>query len=61
MQVLKKNYEIQKQDAEYLRFIKNKIVLGTWDDHDFGAMTAGEEYPLKSQQLCCWIFIGIQK
>ncbi|WP_338644562.1 alkaline phosphatase D family protein [Flavobacterium sp. KS-LB2] len=53
MQVLKKNYEIQKQDADYLKFIKNKIILGTWDDHDFGANDGGEEYPFKreSQQL----------
>lgn len=53
MQVLKKNYEIQKQDADYLKFIKNKIILGTWDDHDYGANDGGEEYPFKrrSQQL----------
>ncbi|SDH12789.1 alkaline phosphatase D [Flavobacterium omnivorum] len=53
MQFLKKNYEIQKQDAEYLKFIKDKIVLGTWDDHDFGVNDGGEEYPFKreSQQL----------
>lgn len=53
MQILKNNYEIQKQDADYLKFIKNKIVLGTWDDHDYGANDGGEEYPFKrkSQQL----------
>ena len=53
MQFLKNNYEIQKQDADYLKFIKDKIVLGTWDDHDFGANDSGEEYPYKrkSQQL----------
>lgn len=53
MQFLKNNYEIQKQDADYLTFIKDKIVLGTWDDHDFGANDGGEEYPFKrkSQQL----------
>ena len=53
MTVLKNNYKIQKQDPEYLSFIKNKIVLGTWDDHDYGANDAGVEYPFKieSQQL----------
>ncbi|RDI53505.1 alkaline phosphatase D family protein [Flavobacterium glaciei] len=53
MQFLKNNYEIQKQDADYLTFIKDKIVLGTWDDHDFGANDGGVEYPFKreSQQL----------
>lgn len=53
MTVLENNYKIQKQDPEYLSFIKNKIVLGTWDDHDYGANDAGVEYPFKieSQQL----------
>ena len=53
MDFLKNNYKIQKQDPDYLRFIKDKIVLGTWDDHDYGANDGGEEYPFKrrSQQL----------
>lgn len=53
MDFLKNNYEIQKQDPDYLRFIKDKIVLGTWDDHDYGANDGGAEYPFKrkSQQL----------
>lgn len=62
MQFLKNNYEIQKQDADYLKFIKNKIVLGTWDDHDYGANDGGEEYPYKrkSQQLLL-DFLGTSK
>ncbi|RKS14137.1 alkaline phosphatase D family protein [Flavobacterium sp. 120] len=53
MDFLKSNYEIQKQDSDYLKFIKDKIILGTWDDHDYGANDGGEEYPFKrqSQQL----------
>ena len=53
MKVLQNNYKIQKQDREYLKFIRNKITMGTWDDHDYGANDAGEEYPSKreSQQL----------
>lgn len=53
MEFLKTNYKIQKQDSDYLQFIEDKIVLGTWDDHDYGANDGGEEYPFKrkSQQL----------
>ena len=53
MNVLENNYNIQKQDTDYLKFIKGKIILGTWDDHDFGANDGGENYPFKreSQQL----------
>ena len=53
MKFLENNYNFQKQDADYLKFIKDKIILGTWDDHDFGANDGGENYPFKreSQQL----------
>jgi alkaline phosphatase D len=62
MQFLENNYRIQKQDSEYLSFIKNKIILGTWDDHDFGANDGGDEYPFKreSQQLLL-DFLGTSK
>ena len=53
MRFLENNYTIQKQDSDYLSFIKDKIVMGTWDDHDYGANDGGENYPFKreSQQL----------
>lgn len=62
MNFLKSNYEIQKQDSDYLKFIKDKTVLGTWDDHDYGANDGGEEYPFKreSQQLLL-DFLGTSK
>ena len=62
MHFLKNNYDIQKQDSDYLKFIKDKIVLGTWDDHDFGVNDGGEEYPFKrkSQQLLL-DFLGTSK
>jgi alkaline phosphatase D len=53
MKELKENYAIQKNDSDYLQFISNKQILGTWDDHDYGLNDGGEEYPYKkeSQQL----------
>lgn len=53
MNFLQSNYEIQKQDPDYLKFIADKTILGTWDDHDYGANDGGEEYLMKrkSQQL----------
>ena len=62
MNFLQNNYEIQKQDPDYLKFIKDKIVLGTWDDHDFGVNDGGAEYPFKreSQQLLL-DFLGTSK
>ena len=53
MNELKENYAIQKNESDYLQFIANKQILGTWDDHDYGLNDGGEEYPYKraSQQL----------
>ena len=62
MKLLENNYNFQKQDSEYLNFIKGKIIMGTWDDHDFGANDGGENYPFKreSQQLLL-NFLGTPK
>ena len=62
MKELKENYTIQKNDSDYLQFISNKQILGTWDDHDYGLNDGGEEYPYKreSQQLL-FDFLGTSK
>ena len=62
MKELKANYDIQKNDSDYLQFISNKQILGTWDDHDYGLNDGGEEYPYKraSQQLLL-DFLGTAK
>ena len=62
MNELRENYAIQKNDSDYLQFIANKQVLGTWDDHDYGLNDGGEEYPYKreSQQLLL-DFLGTAK
>ena len=62
MKELKANYDIQKNDSDYLQFIANKQILGTWDDHDYGLNDGGEEYQYKraSQQLLL-DFLGTAK
>lgn len=62
MLILKKNYEIQKQEANYLQFIKNKLVVGTWDDHDYGANDGGVEYSHKKESQQLFLdFLGTSK
>ncbi|MEM6321676.1 MAG: alkaline phosphatase D family protein [Bacteroidota bacterium] len=53
MQVLKKKYDKQKAHSLYQKLRESTQILGTWDDHDYGANDAGKEYPMKaeSQQL----------
>jgi len=53
MSVLKAKYDQQKSHPLYQQLIKNTTVIGTWDDHDYGANDAGKEFAKKdeSQQL----------
>jgi alkaline phosphatase D len=62
MNELRENYTIQKNDSDYLQFIADKQILGTWDDHDYGLNDGGEEYRYKreSQQLL-FDFLGTPK
>lgn len=46
--VLQEKYARQKQQPAYQRFLETGVdVIGTWDDHDYGANDAGKEYPEK--------------
>ena len=44
---MKKQYRNQKSKPGYHTLLKQTKVIGTWDDHDFGANDAGTEYPMK--------------
>ncbi len=44
---MKDQYRIQKSKSGYQTLMKQTEVIGTWDDHDYGANDAGEEYPMK--------------
>lgn len=62
MNELRANYHIQKQDSAYLAFIKDKIILGTWDDHDYGLNDGGTEYPFKKESQSLLLdFLGTPK
>ncbi|WP_218598227.1 alkaline phosphatase D family protein [Polaribacter sp. NJDZ03] len=53
MDKMEADYNLQKKQKGYANLLKETKVLGTWDDHDFGANDAGVEYPkkAKSQEL----------
>ena len=44
---MKEQYRIQKSEPGYQTLLKQTKVIGTWDDHDYGANDAGKEYPMK--------------
>lgn len=53
MDTLKACYEKKLNNPEYKKFISDKMVIGTWDDHDYGMNDGGVEYSKKkeSQEL----------
>ena len=50
---LRQAYATQLADPGYRTLIERVPVVGTWDDHDYGANNAGEEFPARaaSQQI----------
>ena len=44
---MKEQYRIQKSNVGYQTLLEQTKIIGTWDDHDYGANDAGEEYPMK--------------
>lgn len=53
MALMAEHYEQQLAQKGYRDIVKNTIVHGTWDDHDYGINDGGVEFPAKaeSQQL----------
>jgi len=49
MTVMKQKYLKQKYAPEYAAFRQKMPIIGTWDDHDFGANNAGKEYPKRDE------------
>lgn len=47
MQLMKSNYEQQKNDPIYQNFTKQVSIMGTWDDHDYGLNDGGIEFQKK--------------
>lgn len=50
MNVMQSKYDAKKQNTDYQRFLEANIpVLATWDDHDFGANNAGNNYSKREE------------
>ncbi|NER12150.1 alkaline phosphatase family protein [Leptobacterium flavescens] len=53
MQKMERDYKAQLNIAAYQELLKKAMVMGTWDDHDYGVNDGGVEFEKKkeSQQL----------
>jgi alkaline phosphatase D len=47
MTVLKKKYDIQKNNPRYKKLASTAKVIGIWDDHDYGINDGGKNYSVK--------------
>jgi alkaline phosphatase D len=47
MSVLKKKYDIQKNNPRYKKLSARAKVIGIWDDHDYGINDGGKNYTMK--------------
>ena len=46
--MMQEKYALLK-NSRFFRGLKNKPILATWDDHDFGQNDGGADYPLKRE------------
>jgi hypothetical protein len=49
MEAMRQKYAIQLANAGYQRLRAGVPIIGTWDDHDYGANNSGKEYPHKAE------------
>jgi alkaline phosphatase D len=49
MQVLRKKYDQQKSHPGYQQLSKQSVIMGTWDDHDYGMNDGGKNYSRKQE------------
>jgi len=53
MAEMKRKYDVQKNHTDYQKLLHSCMILGIWDDHDYGENNTGKSYPKKmeSQKL----------
>ncbi len=49
MDKMKADYDAQKNHPDYQKLIEDIEVVGTWDDHDYGANDGGKDYPKRDE------------
>jgi len=51
MAVMKEKYDRQNRNKEYRKLLAKVPIIGTWDDHDYGANNKGKKYAKKKESL----------
>lgn len=59
---MRKDYQAVLDQEGYKKLQEQAIILGTWDDHDYGVNDGGEEYAMKEESQQIFLdFLGIDK
>lgn len=54
------DYKKIKNHPDYVELTKRTLIVGTWDDHDYGKNDAGSEWPVKAEAQQLFLdFIGV--
>jgi alkaline phosphatase D len=62
MDKMRADYQKVLDHPEYAQLNSNSLVIGTWDDHDYGKNDAGKEWEMKDEaQQVLLDFLGIPK
>ena len=62
MALLKQKWDLLDAQPGYQRLKQTCPVIGTWDDHDYGANDAGFEYPKRRESQQIFLdFLGVPK
>lgn len=62
MDTLRSHYNIVLQNPSYQSLKKKAVVMGTWDDHDYGVNDGGVEFKAKKESQQAFLdFMGIPK
>lgn len=47
--VMEANYQIQASNPALIELWDSSTIIGTWDDHDYGASDGGSDYPMRRE------------
>lgn len=47
--VMKANYQTQASNPALIELWNSSTIIGTWDDHDYGASDGGSDYPMRRE------------
>ncbi|MGF1554743.1 alkaline phosphatase D family protein [Paucihalobacter sp.] len=49
MEKMAMDYKTLKEHKDYVNVVNSAVILGTWDDHDYGLNDGGEDYEMRKE------------